>query len=157
MFSNAKVGDRVYFIQCGWGTIIQIFKNKEYPIIYKSDKGMIYNFRIDGKRDILDVNQSLFWNEIKFEIPEKSFDLKEELKKLEVVKFENKKLNYFLYYDNDNNSIRSGYNVCEDAPFFIFFSSESICKFLNKIENKKITKEQFFTAYKNVFGGINAD
>lgn len=154
MFRNAKIGDRVWDYLCGWGTIIEISNDNRsfYPLVVEFGKKEQGTYTFNGKRYIEELNQRLFWEEIKFEIP-KSFDLKEELKKLEIVKFENKKLNYFLYYDNDNNSIKSGYNVCEDAPFFIFFSGESICNFLNKIKDKKITKEQFFTAYKNVFGG----
>lgn len=154
MFRNAKVGDRVYDYLLGWGTITDTNWAKYYPISVKFDYEEIERvFTREGFENEEDLNPRLFWNEIKFEIP-KSFDLKEELKKLEIVKFENKKLNYFLYYDNDNNYIRSGYNVCEDAPFFIFFSGESICNFLNKIKDKEITKEQFFTAYKNVFGEV---
>lgn len=152
MFSNAKVGDRVWDFIEHWGTIIRIHDKSDFPLIIKFDNKEERIYKFNGQAYGENMTIRLFWNEIKFEIPEKSFDLKEELKKLEIVKFKNKKLNYFLYYDNDNNSIRSGYNVCEDAPFFIFFSSESICNFLNKIKDKEITKEEFFTAYINVFG-----
>lgn len=96
MFINAKIGDRAWSFEYGWGTIIHIFYEKEYPIIFKSDTNRICNFRFDGKRDINDINPSLFWDEVKIKIPEKSFNLEVELKKLEIKEFTSDTHNYYL-------------------------------------------------------------
>ena len=96
IFQDAKVGDRAWFFEYGWGTITHIFYEKEYPIIFKSDTNRICNFRFDGKRTIDDISPSLFWDEIKFEIPEKPFKLEDELRKLEIKEFVFNTNNYHL-------------------------------------------------------------
>ena len=39
----------------------------------------------------------------------------------------------------------------------IYFEKAGIAEFVNLVNKHNITKEEFFTAYKNVFGGKNAD
>lgn len=82
MFRNAQVGDRAYDILRGWGTIVAIKQYSEYPICFEADIDSFCTFTFDGKRADIDISPSLFWNEIKFEIPEKPFDLEKELKKI---------------------------------------------------------------------------
>lgn len=153
MFKNAKVGDRVWFFEHGWGTIINIFYEKEYPIIFKSDTDKICNFRFDGRRDISDINPSLFWNEIKFEIPEKTFNLESELMQLGIKDFISNRENFYLEWDNNANKIRCGQKCYCQQPFEIYFEEKSIKNFIGNIKDKNITKEQFFKTYKKVFGG----
>ena len=154
MFKNAKVGDRVWFFEYGWGTIVNMFYGNEYPIVFKSDTNRFCNFMIDGKRVVNDINPSLFWDEIKFEIPEKPFNLEEKLK---IKEFNGEDNMYYLEWDWSIDIL-----VYEQCKFFekvgcIYFDKDSISEFVRLANKHNITKEQFFTAYKNVFGGINAD
>ena len=157
MFKNAKVGDRAWFFEYGWGTITHVFKDSEYPINFESDTKRICNFTIDGKRAVNDINPTLFWDEIKFEIPEKPFNLEDELKKLEIQEFCCGEENFHLYWDNEEQEISIRIAEIFEEPLCVYFDKESIINFQESIKNKKITKEEFFTVYKNVFGGKNAD
>lgn len=151
MFRNAKVGDRVWDFVYGWGTIIHIFYEKEYPITFKSDTNRICNFRFDGKRNINDINPSLFWNEIKFEIP---INLENELRNLEVKEFIEDKKNFYLVWHSNKNNIFCEYRSYAQQPLGKYFTEESIKIFMDNIKDKNITKEQFFTAYKKVFNNL---
>ena len=153
MFKNAKVGDRAWFFEYGWGTIVNMFYGNEYPIVFKSDTNRFCNFMIDGKRVVNDINSSLFWDEIKFEIPEKPFNLEEKLEKLEIQEFECGEENFHLYWDNEEQEISVRVAEIFEQPLCFYFNKESVMNFQEEIKNKKITKEQFFRAYKNVFGG----
>lgn len=155
MFRNAKVGDRAYDILRGWGTIVAIKQYTEYPICFKADIDSFCTFTFDGKRADIDISPSLFWDEIKFKIPEKPFDLEEELRKLEVVEFKNEYDNYFIYWSNNYQEIcLTSYKNIE-IPMIKYFSKESAYNFKKSMNNKNITKEQFLSAYKKVFGGID--
>ena len=73
MFKNAKVGDRVWSFEFGWGTIIEIKHNITFPILVKfSEISASYpcSFTFSGKR-FNETKQTLFWDEIKFEIPKR--------------------------------------------------------------------------------------
>lgn len=159
MFRNAKVGDRVWdFVWC-WGTIEEICLGNKYPLAVKFDNnGIKGKYKLNGVYDAMsDTNPRLFWNEIKFEIPEKPFSLEKELRKLEVQEFENGAVNYYLLWDNEYKKIKQNFvNYCQN-PFDIFFTEDSLFNFIDNIKNKKITKEEFFAVYKNVFGGKNAN
>lgn len=73
-FSNAKVGDRAYDILRGWGTIIAIKLNQECPIYFNADIDSFCTFTLDGKRNKIDKNPTLFWNEI--DLPTEKEDVK---------------------------------------------------------------------------------
>lgn len=155
MFKNAKVGDRVWDYLCGWGTIIETSNDNRpfYPLrvkFKKKEEEGTYTF--DGKRYIDELNQRLFWDEIKFEIPEIPFNLEDELKKLEIKEFQDGTMNDYLVWNNQDNEIARNYMIHFQDPFLICFTEESVSNFITNIKDKKITKEQFFAAYKNVFG-----
>ena len=73
MFKNAEIDDRVWDIRHGWGTIVEIkTKCTKYPIVVKFDNvdvKMEYTF--EGKYVDEHINPTLFWNEIKFNMPKK--------------------------------------------------------------------------------------
>jgi len=71
MFENAKTGDKVWSIRWGWGKIVDILKNTDYPLIVNFSVNNSYTFTIDGKYNENDINPILFWGKINFEIPEK--------------------------------------------------------------------------------------
>jgi hypothetical protein len=73
-FSNAKIGDRAWNIMHGWGTIVAIKENEDYPICFKADIDSFCTFDLDGKRYITDKYPTLFWNE--FHIPSDEEDKK---------------------------------------------------------------------------------
>ena len=155
MFRDAQVGDRVwdYERNC-WGTIISISKECHYPLKVKLDNKYseeLY-YTIDGKSSIRNVNPSLFWNVIKFRIPEKTFNLESELKRLEIKKFDAFEKNYGLIWDNSYDKIFTNFYNITEIPNVDYFTKESIDEFINNIKDVKITKEEFFSAYKKVFG-----
>lgn len=151
MFKNAKVGDRVWDFCNGWGTITQIDNEVVYPISVDFDNGICLCFNEDGKHSSQDINPRLFWDEIKFEIPEKPFNLEDELRKLEIKDFIVEEFNYNLYWNNKDEKIECNYGYWTENPSVIYFTENSVKKFIEKIGVEKITKEQFFKAYNNVF------
>lgn len=69
---TAKTGDRVWSVLNGWGTIIQINRSDDYPIDVQFDKsGTIYDYLENGKQFADNIKSDLYWDEIKFEAPEK--------------------------------------------------------------------------------------
>lgn len=73
-FDNAEVGNRAFDILRGWGTIIAIKLNQEYPIYFNADIDSFCTFTLDGKRDKIDKNPTLFWNEV--DLPTEDEDVK---------------------------------------------------------------------------------
>ena len=70
MFSNAKVGDRVWDYVKGWGTIIDTCYDSVYRICVQYDKTNNSDCYTTSGKIISDaINPSLFWDEIKFEVP----------------------------------------------------------------------------------------
>jgi hypothetical protein len=70
MFEDAQVGDRVWDFRYGFGEIILIAQSKNYPLRVKFpyvDGAMTYT--LDGKHYSNEAFLSLFWDEIKFDIP----------------------------------------------------------------------------------------
>lgn len=70
MFKNAKVGERVWDFKYGWGTITNTRHSPQYQILVVFDKGITESFMPTGAVEE-EGNQTLFWDEIKFEIPKK--------------------------------------------------------------------------------------
>lgn len=161
MFRNAKVGDRVWYIAKGWGIIKEIHLEDEFEEEYMivEFEGVFdteYQFNLDGRFNHEDINPVLFWDEVKFEIPEIPFSLEDELRKLEIVEFTKIEKNFFLWWDNNEKEIHIDYYRNFEFPINKYFSEKSINKFEESISDKKITKEEFFEACKNVFfGGID--
>lgn len=154
MFRNAKVGDRVWDFIEHWGTIIRIHDKSDFPLIIKFDNKEERIYKFNGQAYGENMTIRLFWNEIKFKIPEKPLNLEAELKKLEKTNFQYGKNNHFLIWSYDFEEIQIDYRCIQQGVFTIYFTEKSVNKFINNIKDKKITKEQFFTAYRNVFGGI---
>ena len=152
MFKSAKVGDRAYDILRGWGTIRFINKDSNYPIHFITDTCIFGTYTFEGKRAETDIMPSLFWNEVKFEVPKKPFSLEDELRKLEIIEFKFGKNNYSLIWNNKYNIIDFNCLISDQAPLTLYFTRESILNFLKNIDEKNITKEQFLIAYEKVFG-----
>jgi hypothetical protein len=70
-FEEAKVGDRVWDVLWGWGTIEGIKMHEDYPIRVKFDGGRYDYFTVGGFIETENNNRSLFWDEVKLEAPER--------------------------------------------------------------------------------------
>lgn len=154
MFEDAKVGDRVWDFIFGWGTIYDIILDDYYPIKVEFEKDIIRSYTLDGALfKGSKENPSLFWDEIKFEIPKRPFNLEDFIyKKLKLKKFIPHESNYFLFWDN--NSQKISYDINREWEYLQpYFEKENIKFVIKTLNEKGIMKEQFFTAYKNVFGG----
>ena len=160
MFENVKVGDSLYDVCFGWGRVKSInrldYSDKAHFIEVDFTNMKKFTYSKKGKNlDLGCTNQTLFWDEVKIEAPEKPFDLEEELRKLEVVEFKNEYNNYFIYWSNNFQAICLTSYTNIEIPMIKYFSKESAYNFKKSMNNKNITKEQFFSAYKKVFGGID--
>lgn len=69
-FSKAKVGDKVYYIFIGSGTILSTTHDSEYPILVEFYGGR-NTFTADGKMFHNHIYQSLFWSKPEIIAPEK--------------------------------------------------------------------------------------
>lgn len=152
MFRNAKVGDKVWDFIYGWGNIINVRKDYSFPIVVSFGNGKITSYKFNGKYDDTEINPRLFLDEIKYEIPKKTFSLKEEMQKLEKVEFEAKKNNYFLFWDAIDLKIKKDFLKNTELPLIKYFSKYSIDEFIKNIKDRNIIKEEFLKTYKEVFG-----
>lgn len=153
-FENAKIGDKVWDFLHKKGMIAKI-ENEKIFVEFYNILGHKVVYDLEGKILGTSYPQTLFWGEIEYKIPEKPLNLEDELKKLEVVKFRTDEENYYLYWDNCCELIGYDYACLDELIGCKYFSISSINTFIENITGKKITKEQFFKAYENVFGGRN--
>ena len=68
--TDKDLGVKVWNFEYGWGVITRISARREYPVSVLFDIGVSREFSLCGRR-IYELNQSLFWNEVKFKIPSK--------------------------------------------------------------------------------------
>lgn len=110
MFKDAKVGDKVWCITTGWTEIKRITPNSIWPIY--TDCRDKYTF--EGKNQPRDLNPSLFWDEIKIEIP------KNPLPKLEVD-------TKVVVWDNNapHRKFKRHFNHFEDGKIVVFGNGSS--------------------------------
>lgn len=148
MFSNAKVGDRVWSYHHNWGTITKIERFDNYPLFVKFDnKEYVESFNLNGMGNVLDKKPTLFWDELKFEIPKKPFDLKAEFDKLEVSEFVPGECNLTVSYCEKRRKWNF-YNFWVDFsifPFIYFKDVERLRDFCNLLNEHKITPEELRT------------
>jgi hypothetical protein len=75
-FENARVGDRVWSVRYGHATITALHIDPDYPVVVKFDKQINFKtYTIQGKETEREL-QTLFWQEIKFEVPEQPSRMK---------------------------------------------------------------------------------
>jgi hypothetical protein len=68
-FENAKVGDRVWSVRYGHGAVAAVYSDPNYPLVIKFERyvnSKSYTFQGNENHHEL---QTLFWQEIKFEVP----------------------------------------------------------------------------------------
>ena len=76
---GVEPGDRVWSVRHGWGTIDSVDLSAKYVFAVKFDAGVRDTFTRCGRQFRSDVNPTLYWDEIKFEVPKRP---KPELPKL---------------------------------------------------------------------------
>lgn len=69
MFKDAKVGDRVWSVGNGWGTVRRITRDEKFPIKVAFDNGDTGSFILDGKEFVDNSYPTLFWDEVKITPP----------------------------------------------------------------------------------------
>ena len=102
-FTDAKVGDRVWSLTEGWGTIIErLLFRTEYPLTVEFENGELKTYTLWGLLQIDDLNPTLFWDEVKFEIPVKPLpDLEIDTKVLVwACSSESKVKRHFSHFEN---------------------------------------------------------
>ena len=70
MFKDAKVGDKVWSFTDGWGEVTRIYDEDIYQIYVEFGRNRVA-FAVDGKSVECHLYQTLFWDEVKFDIPKK--------------------------------------------------------------------------------------
>lgn len=70
-FEAAQVGDRVWSIERGWGVIQSLGGGETYPIIVEFQNERSLSYTLGGKRLITHDRQTIFWDEIEIEAPQK--------------------------------------------------------------------------------------
>ena len=149
MFKNAKVGDRVWDFSKSWG-IIEKICDDDYPIVVLFENKEIETFTFEGKYSCSDLYPRLFWNEIKFEIPEKPFNLKEFLREnLEPKEFEYEKSNYYLVWDSREEEFDYSYSSFHES-ITPYFKRENMQIVVDTLNRKSITFEDLKQAFKEL-------
>ena len=71
-FESAKVGDKVWSFEFGWGSIVEILQDEDRPITCKFENFNInIQYSLFGLLSKYSTYQTLFWDEIKIVAPEK--------------------------------------------------------------------------------------
>ena len=118
-FETAKVGDRVWCIRSGWGTIIDRFRSRaEYPLVVEFDNREQKTYTLWGLLHYKDLNPTLFWDEVKFEIPEKPLpQLEVDTKVLVWVSPVEKLKRHFSHFENGLIAVyeqgRTSFTTCD--------------------------------------------
>jgi hypothetical protein len=121
IFENAQVGDRVWSIRYGWGTINIIKDRKIYVVFDHLNRPRI--FTSQGKFYDDDLNPTLFWDEVKIDIPQKPIKMKL-IHGVEVpdITFKPTSGEYFYYPSVD----------CLNLHRFMVWTDDAWCKFLSE-------------------------
>ena len=82
------------------------------------------------------------------------YDLANKFRKLKVVEFNPEDKNFSIGWSNNLQAITKISQVDFEMPNHIYFSESSLNALIWEIADKNITREQFLTAYNEVFGGL---
>lgn len=100
---EVKIGDRVWDIVNGWGTVTELDENNsDYPICVKWEcsrwVGRYEWFTKDGKPYVDMENPTLFWQPLEYEIPKKPKQVKKE-KVWQWVYFDYRAERFYITYE----------------------------------------------------------
>lgn len=144
MFRDAKVGDRIFDILLGWGVVENIDLNLNLPLRVKFDVGLS-NYTLDGKTSDNHIRPRLYWDEIKFKIPERPFDLGAEFNKVEIMtnNYEDG-IKFCIFYNKLHKiwMIFHSSKIIEHPINIVFSDCNQLKEFKNLLNEHKITPEQ---------------
>lgn len=151
---HTKVGQKVWEIGKQWGTIVDIDFRRECPLGVKFHNSIVKYYTLDGKYRSTDHFQVLFWNKIKFNVPrfedridDEKYDILDEMKYLKEKQFVQGEDNCCIFYDENSKNISYACGTYTNIPNVIYFTKESVLKFIDKIKDSKIDKDKFFKVY----------
>lgn len=152
-FDNVKVGDRVFSIQYGLGTIDRFGTVNDHKVFKVDfDNGDYEWYFKDGRVNIDDVNPTLFWNGFRIPTEEedkKPFDLVEFLREnLKPKEFVCGEYNYYYFFWAKDEE----WSVCYDAinqDIKVYFE-DSNYYFIDILNKNKITPQQLRNAYREL-------
>ena len=104
-FTDAKVGDRVWSLTEGWGTIIDRFSPYiYYPVAVEFDNGAYRTYTLLGRLYISDHRPTLFWDEVVVEAPAKPMPVLQVDAKVLVWNYgsRTKYCRHFSHFENNN-------------------------------------------------------
>ena len=113
-FEDAKIGDKVWSLTEGWGTIIDRFRSRaEYPLVVEFENREQKTYTLWGLLHYKDLNPTLFWDEIKIEAPQKPLpDLEVDAK--------------VLVWDSKRELARTAHFCCfEDGKIYTYRSGRT--------------------------------
>ena len=71
-FEDAKAGDQLWSVEFGWGEVVSRDNvSKSFTVEFNGDEFETYCFKGSRKRPLREKMQTLFWDEIVIEAPEK--------------------------------------------------------------------------------------
>lgn len=173
MFAGAVAGDRVYSVVDGWGTVAELLKVACFgadidgkPVFGPGlevdfDRGFSDVFSLEGKAHCLDINPTLFWDEVKIEIPKrpaKALHIKDilvsELKALKPCVGAGSVLLCWNLKKKKVGALRVGSSII--ATEVDAFTEESARNFLRRIERFQgiITEKMFTEAFAEAFAEV---
>lgn len=109
-FETARIGDKVWSLWSGWGEVIEIERSESYPIYVSFPNGEYESFTLDGLFSEDDIQQTLFWDEVKIVAPQKPLpDLEVDAKVLVWTDPLKKHRRHFSHFNGDRiNTFDSG-------------------------------------------------
>ena len=109
MFKDAKIGDKLYSVEEGWGIVEAIHASRIYPLTIRFDC-CIRRFTLTGRRYEGSENPALYWDKIEFEIPKRPLpDLKVDTK-------------VFVWNSNKNRRVKRHFKAFNEDGDIICFA-----------------------------------
>ena len=109
-FADAKVGDRVWSLTDGWGVVIRLAPRYKYSLLVRFENGADRSYTLWGRYQVSDHSPTLFWDEVKLEIPEKPLPQLEVDAKVIVWDQEGKKYRrHFSHFDDEGRIFTFNY------------------------------------------------
>lgn len=120
-FETAKVGDKVWSIERGWGEILSLTEGVIYPLAVGFPNENPLSFTLGGKRLLTQKYQTLFWDEVKIDAPAKPLpDLEVDTKVLVWSDPEQKYRRHFSHFSNGRiytfGRGRTSFTALDSAP-----------------------------------------
>lgn len=156
-FSNVKIGDKVYSLIDGWGTVIEI-QEKNFKVLFDRkdlDLGLTLTFDFTGRYFSRDLNPILYWNEVKLptiEEDEKPFHLDVFVKENIMPVAGNSNLNKIIYIFN-NDTKKWSYGTFFGPSYLTglaFENKGNEDEVIETFDREKVTYDDFMETLKKL-------